>query len=227
MADDDVSERYHDGTDWLFEFTRRLAQIAESFVAAEVAEDWQRQQSLVSLALATAVANLNKLPGVGEHMRPLEAMMLAYRGLEDGRTHPLFDVYGRSQGAPGLTEAQVMMQGRALAMVQMLKDCGWRGDDEAETKVAGFMAKSGAKGSRKKEPVSVGNIRTWQTTARPEVTAYRDSALATLRKSFSVAGHGWPPSKEEAAGFLKRLSESPQIKALHASASAPAGRPKK
>ena len=227
MGEGEPNERYLDGTDWLHEFTRRLAQIADHFAAAETAEDWQRQQELSSLALATVVTNLNKLPGLGDLMRPLEALMLAYRGVEDGSSHPLFDVYGRKQGAPGLTEAQVMMQGRALAMVQMLKECGWKAGDEAEVKVADFLAKSGAKSSKRREPVTADNIRSWQSKARPEVLDYRDSALATLIKSFSDAGHEWPTSRDAAAGFLKRLTRNPRIKSLHASASAPAGRPKK
>lgn len=178
-------------------------------------------------ALCKVVTSLNALPEMREGMRPLEALMLAYQGLTfEGKSDPLLESHVKTVGARRLSEAQKILQGRGVGMVELMLEAGWTESEAAKT-VTELLKSSGVRGSRKNQPLTIGALRSWRGNANsgsyPDVREYADSVLDNAREIFNSLHGRWPWSKPEAVEFVTAITRVQSFRDLVESASANSG----
>lgn len=205
--------------DWLSSLSRELNVADQSF--REPGGNPEGRQFSVLLALMIVRGHLHKLPGLPTG--PIDALTLAYEALCSGSSHSLLSNYDKKRGGRRLTQAQKEVQGRAIAMLEMLLEAGWREQDAVEIATKALVA-SGVKGTRRKAPLTSKGLRTWRTNANSgDSEAIRNLAARwrlMMKSTFEYAtSREWPPSKGEAARLVSKTPESPTFLDLVASAS--------
>lgn len=183
----------------------------------------ERRQFAAFAALTVVIGHLHRLPGSGEFIGPMDALWHAYQGLCEGSSHPLFENYEGKAGGRRLTIAQQLLQGRAVGMLEILFDAGWREQDAVE-KVTNVLVACGVKGTRRKAVLTRSGLRNWRTKANsgdsPHIRNYADHFKTLHKATFELAtGRPWPPSKQEAQRLIEIYLQNQAFRDLAASAS--------
>lgn len=214
-----MAEEAFDWTSWLAKLQDELADFDAAYSADKGSASDKQEAALGALVVVTN--NLQQLPSLSPHLRPLEALVHALDALYKGSSHPLILNHASTIGGRRLTSAQEFMQAQSVAMLRLLTDAGLQ-LKEALPFLANLLARAGVQGTRGRRPITASSLKSWQENVvsgdHPDRTMVTDQIYEERRTLFLKLENRWPPTADEAKAIVSAIINSEQFRAQAASA---------